>query len=131
MPVVGEPLPDDVRALLAAASRPLGWKLEAARLAEEAWGLGPSAAVVCAPGIDWPGITPPHVTPAGVQCGLMQRSLVAGVVRVVAPSIAPALEQPVEPGEVWCLVLWGARGAERAVLVPTRPMTGTRGRASA
>lgn len=115
------PLPDDVRALLAAASRPLGWQLAAPP------GGADRVAVVVAPGLDWPDAAAPHVTPAGVACGLVPRT----VVRVVAPSIAPALEEAVEPGEVWCLVLWGERGAEQALLVPTRPMTGTRGRASA
>jgi hypothetical protein len=124
MPVVGDPLPDDVRALLAATSRPLGYQLAAAS--------GDVAAVIAAPGIDWPGAAAPHVTPAGVACGLVARSVAAAVVRLVAPSIAPALEEPVEPGEVWCLVLWGERGAEQAVLVPTRPMAraaGARGSA--
>lgn len=45
----------------------------------------------------------------------------------VAPSIAPALEEPTGPGELWCLVLWGERRAERAVLVPITPTPRGRG----
>lgn len=46
---------------------------------------------------------------------------IGDVVRLVAPSIEPALEEPTGPGELWCLVLWGERGRERAALVPVTP----------
>lgn len=115
MPLAGSPLPDDVLALLAAAAPPLGYQLAAAR--------GDVAALVAAPGVDWPVISEPHTTRAGVRCAALPLAVVAGVVVATAPTLAVFFELPIAPGEVWCLVLWGGVGEERAMLVPMRPVT--------
>ncbi len=70
-----------------------------------------------------PVISEPHTTRAGVRCAALPLAVVAGVVVATAPTLAVFFELPIAPGEVWCLVLWGGVGEERAMLVPMRPVT--------
>lgn len=116
MPVVGAPLPADVRALLAAASRPLGAQLAAAP-------RGPMGGLVCAPAVDWPAERPPHRTPAGVAVAVLPLAELEALTRALVPSIAAALAGPTGPGELWCLVRWGEPGAVHHLVVPVTPAT--------
>ncbi len=115
MTVAREILPGVVVVLLAAATRALGYQFAAAR--------GEVAAIVAASGVQWPLAAEPHTTQAGVRCAVLPLGVVAGVAVHEAPSIAHVLEEPVEAGQLWCLLLWREGGEERAMLMPMRPTT--------
>lgn len=110
-------LPDVVAAALAEVARPLGYLYPAAAA------RGEVAAVVTAPGVRWPALRVPFQSRTGVQCAVLPLLKVADLAVREAPSVAQALEEPVEPGEMWCLVLWRDRGEPHATLVPMRLTT--------
>lgn len=110
----GEPLPDRAVELLA-ASRPLSYQLAAAH--------GDVAAVVAAPDVDWPIAAEPHTAQGGVRCAVLPLMVVADVAALKAPSLAHALDEPPDAGQLWCLVLWREAGEERALLVQMRLLT--------
>lgn len=118
----GDPLPSDVVALLRTASRPLGYQLAAAR--------GPVAAVVTAPDVAWPLPGDAHVMSTGARCSVLPMEAVTGAPAFAELSLARRFEGPLEPGQLWCLVIWREGGEELALVARMRPLTApTRGSA--
>lgn len=121
MPIVGGRLPDDVAALLARALPALRWQRAAAQ--------GDVAAVIVGAGAALPVPlvgAELHDAGRGHLCGVLARGAVAAAARAVAPSIAAALDEPVESDQVWCLVL----APSGPVLVPLRLSPPSLGRAA-
>lgn len=111
MPVKGDPIPDAAMALLARALPALGWQLAAAP-------PGDLAALVCDAAVPWPSAAAGHELPRGHRCALLPR---ADVRALAGAELAPALDGPTGPGQVWCLLLWHDGERPRVLVVPVSP----------
>lgn len=117
VPRVGEPLPDAAVALLARASSSLGWQLAAQRDGADV------AAIVCDQAVPWPAAAgdPGHVLLRGHRCAVLPRWQVQKATADAAVELVPALDAPVEAGQLWCLVLWREGERQECLVVPYRP----------
>ncbi len=109
----GRPVPPEIHTLLGHVSRALAIQHAAAR-------GGDVAAVVTAPGAEWPALQPPHRTRLGACCAVLPGRGVRADAHAAA--IAHLLEVDLAPGMIWCLVLWGEGDEGSAMLIPVRPL---------
>lgn len=125
---VGEPLPDVVVAHLARARSSLGWQLAGQRPGADV------AAIVCDADVPWPIAAgdPGHVLARGHRCAVLPRWQVRDAAVDEAAALGPVVDEPVEAGQLWCLVLWREDGRVQCLVVPYAPppaVSGPRGSA--
>lgn len=94
----------------------VGWQLAAQRAGADV------AALVCDRAVPWPlsARLSGHLLLGGPRCAMLPRWQVRDVLLDTAPGLAPTVDEPLAPGQVWCVVLWHEDGRERCHAVPMR-----------